>query len=420
VSNAVASAARKLPPLERGEFRFVTNSMTGENATDGGPRRFRAVASSTITDLSGNTISLKALNEMRDDFRSGLTIFMDHDYTDVVNKVFGTTDMAEVVETSARDERTGTPIYDLIVGGIVNEPNKNAVQLHESMAGGYVKFGTSIGAIVRKHSRDKETGGMLIDSLTAKEASIVGIPKNQRSWAYKASVAAADLGIDEVLADDDPEPEPDDGSAQAIDPLTQAAIAGTTIISLGEDSPPVTITTTGTTTGVTTNIPGVTTWGEVGTVQTSDNILINTDDPAAEAAPETEPTPGGQEADVATPETAPATEDEAADPAIEQKAAADFEVEDVVALVNYTKRLVEEIGHLRSENERLTGEIAEIKAGYDRLSSVEKDATEAIARVMELPLSRRAVGHVQELTNAYPQLDPRVSAYIARATQEKK
>src|SRR6185503_9380282 len=117
---------------------------------------------------------------------------------------------------------------------------------------------------------------------------IVGIPKNQRSWAYKASVAAADLGIDEVLADDDPEPEPDDGSAQAIDPLTQAAIAGTTIISLGEDSPPVTITTTGTTTGVTTNIPGVTTWGEVGTVQTSDNILINTDDPAAEAAPETE------------------------------------------------------------------------------------------------------------------------------------
>jgi hypothetical protein len=288
------------------------------------------------------------------------------------------------------------------------------------MAGGYVKFGTSIGAIVRKHSRDKETGGMLIDSLTAKEASIVGIPKNQRSWAYKASVAAADLGIDEVLADDDPEPEPDDGSAQAIDPLTQAAIAGTTIISLGEDSPPVTITTTGTTTGVTTNIPGVTTWGEVGTVQTSDNILINTDDPAAEAAPETEPTPGGQEADVATPETAPATEDEAADPAIEQKAAADFEVEDVVALVNYTKRLVEEIGHLRSENERLTGEIAEIKAGYDRLSSVEKDATEAIARVMELPLSRRAVGHVQELTNAYPQLDPRVSAYIARATQEKK
>lgn len=415
MSNAVASAARKLPPLERGEFRFVTNALTGDDSKPDGPRRFRAVASSTITDLAGNTISLKALNEMRDDFRNGLTIFMDHDYTDVVDKVFGTSDSAEVVETTSRDERTGAPIYDLIVGGIVNEPSPRAVQLHESIAGGYVKFGTSIGAIVRKHSRDKETGGMFIDSLTAKEASIVGIPKNQRSWAYKASVAAADLVSDEALADDEEETAPEDGSPQSADPLTQASVAGTQVISIGEDGPEIPApsliqTTTGTASLTTWTIPS-------GTA----TVIINTDDPATEeVAPEDETTPGGQEADAATPETAPETSDEAADPAIEQQAAVDIEVEDVAALVQHVKGLVEEIGHLRSENERLTDELATTKAGYDRLSGVEKDVTAAIAKVMELPLSRRAVGHVNDIVERYPQFDPRVSAYIARATQERK
>jgi hypothetical protein len=195
-----------MPPLAPGEFRFITNAMTAEDVTasDGTtPRRFRAVASSTITDLAGNTISPKALLEMRDDFRRGLTIFMDHDYTNVVDKVFGTSDSAEVVQTGEKDKRTGAPIYDLVIAGPVNEPNPKAVQLHDSIKGGYVKFGTSIGAIIRKHQRDKETGGMFIDSLSAKEASIVGIPKNQRSWAYKASVAAETLPDEDL--EDDPE-----------------------------------------------------------------------------------------------------------------------------------------------------------------------------------------------------------------------
>jgi len=477
------------PPLDPGEFRFITNALTADGPKDG-PRRFKAVASSTVTDLAGNTISLKALEQLRDDFRKGLTIFMDHDYTNVVDKVFGTSDMAEIVETDARDERTGARIWDLVIGGPVNEPNPKAVQLHDSIAGGYVKFGTSIGAIVRKHTRDKETGGMLIDSITGKEASIVGIPKNQRSWAYKASVAAADLPEDDALADDEPEEEAEQqvvastgevlqqwvvtpvntvntGSTQTILTIPSAgtAIAGPIIVSgdlsskarsalsdsefacpekrlypindaahvraalsrvadpsndqCGKDKIIAAARKMGIGEHATKNAIDMTddellTWA-------LDNPTDDPEETPAEAAPVSPPeedtTPGGQEADAATPETAPATED-GADPAIEQQA--DIPVEDVAALVAHAKRLVEEIGYLRTENERLNTELATVRAGYDRLSDVEKDATEAIRKVMQLPLRRRAVGHVEELVAQYPGLDPRVTAYIARATTTKE
>ena len=405
-----ATAASKMPPLVPGEFRFITNALTADTeAPAGGPRRFRAVASSTVTDLAGNTISLKALNQLRDDFRNGLTIFMDHDYTNVVDKVFGTSDTAEVVETSARDDRTGAPIYDLVIAGPVNEPNPKAVQLHDSISGGYVKFGTSIGAIVRKHTRDKETGGMLIDSISGKEASIVGIPKNQRSWAYKASAAVADMPDDEALADDEPEDEREEQVVAASGETLQQWV-----VKPSDTNTSGTLNTT--TITVSSGTPAIV--GEPVETPTAGPIEEPAAEPAViEAAVEDDTTPGGQEADAATPETAPATED-GTDPAIEQQAL--IEVEDVAALVAHAKGLVEEIGRLRVENERLHGELTEVKAGYDRLSSVEQDATMAIQKVMELPLRRRAVGHVEDLTARYPGLDPRVSAYINRATQEKK
>jgi cation transport regulator ChaB len=413
VTNAAASAAKKLPPLGPGEFRFITNSLSGE--THDGKRRFRAVASSTVTDLAGNTISAKALGQMRDDFRAGLPIFMDHDYTNVVDKVFGMTDGAEIVQTQERDPRTNEPIYDLIVEGNVNEPNPRAVQLHDSISGGYVKFGASIGAIVRQHKRDKETGGMLIDGIQAKEASIVGIAKNQRSWVFQAAAAAENLPEDEYLSDD---PEEDEGTV--IVP-SGVGIAGP-IVTLGEGTITTTITTNGT-----GDLNTVTIKSDEQLDDPAEEGFVHEHDHSADQAPESESdkdddedaetTPGGQEAPAATPETAPTDSDEA-DPAIEQKADL-VDVEDVAALVQHAKKLVERIGQQDAEIAALREELTTVKAGYDRLSSVEKDATETIAKVMSLPLSRRAVGHVTDLTARYPGLDPRVASYVARATSER-
>jgi len=409
-----------MPPLAPGEFRFITNALTADGGQDNAPRRFKAVASSTVTDLAGNTISLKALQQLRDDFRNGLTIFMDHDYTNVVDKVFGTSDTAEIVQTEAKDERTNAPIWDLVIGGVVNEPNPRAVQLHESIAGGYVKFGTSIGAIVKKHSRDKDTGGMLIDSIVGKEASIVGIPKNQRSWAYKASVAAADVPEDEALADDEPEEPAEEQVVAANGEVLQQWVVKPTTSASGSDTGTTITISSGGTVSPEPVVVGGGVEPEIVATPSEPVESTTTDEPTIEAsadATEDDTTPGGQEADAATPETAPATEDDA-DPVIEQQAG--VEVEDVAALVAHTKALVEEVGRLRDENASLKDELKEVKAGYDRLSDVEKDATEAIKRVMQLPLRRQAVGHVEEFTARYPGLDPRVTAYIARSTKEKE
>jgi hypothetical protein len=278
------------------------------------------------------------------------------------------------------------------------------VQLHDSIRGGFVKFGTSIGAIVRKHARDKETGGMLIDSLSAKEASIVGIPKNQRSWAYKASAAVADLP-DEDLADDPEEEEREEQVVAASGEVLQQWV--------------VKPSTTGTIESFTA-LNGTT---NTVTISESPEVIINADEPETESDPapvedavDEVTTPGGQEADAATPETAPATDEEAA-PAIEQQA--EIEVEDVAQLVRHVAMLVEEIGSLRIQNAQLTDEIASVKGEQVRLAGVEFEATETIRKVMELPLRRKAVGHVETFVNRYPQFDPRVSSYIARATHKE-
>ena len=77
-------------------------------------------------------------------------------------------------------------IWDLDIEGIVNDPNPNAKQLHDSIEGGYVKLGCSIDAFVLEHEPKRSEKGLLIDGLDVFAASIVGVPMNQRSWTQKA------------------------------------------------------------------------------------------------------------------------------------------------------------------------------------------------------------------------------------------
>ena len=196
-----ASAAKMLPP-KPGEFRFVTKalSVTSEGSGDQRVRRFRTIASSTIKDLGKDEMKITALEDMAESFRRGLTIFMNHKYA-VPEDVFGRSDSAEIKDSGLRDEKTGSPIWDLHIGGVVNVPNPRAVQLADSIEGGYVTFGTSVGAIVKAHTRNKD-GGMDIEHVDCKEGSIVGIPMNQRSWTQKAAQAAVALDESEDECED--------------------------------------------------------------------------------------------------------------------------------------------------------------------------------------------------------------------------
>lgn len=186
----ITTAASKLPPLKPGEFRFVTNGLQIEMEPGGedakGRRRFKAIASSTAKDLRGDEMQMSAMQDMVASFRGGLNVFMDHNHT--AENVFGRTDSAEIRDSGQRDPRNGATIWDLHVGGTVNEPNKKAMELADSIDGGYVSFGTSIGAFVTKADKKKD-GGRDIQHVDCKELSIVGIPMQQRAWTYKSADA---------------------------------------------------------------------------------------------------------------------------------------------------------------------------------------------------------------------------------------
>lgn len=207
----VALAAKKAAPLAPGEFRFITKAIQIDKSGEDNRRRFKMVMSSTLVDEGNDEVKLSALHDLEMGFKRGLNIFTDHEHK--VDKVFGRSDTAEVMESGLKDPKTGAPIYDLHVGGVVNEPDPKMVQLADSIDGGYVTFGASIGARVTSHQRNK-AGGLDIYHFSPKEGSLVGIPMQTRAWTYKSSLigkavnAAEQLGEESFLPDDDDD-EPD-------------------------------------------------------------------------------------------------------------------------------------------------------------------------------------------------------------------
>ena len=207
------AAAKKAPPLAPGEFRFITKAVQIEPPSESGKRRFKMIASSTVVDMGKDEIKLSALHDLEVAFKRGLNIFTDHDHT--VDNVFGRTDTAQIMDSGEKDAKTGAPIYDLHVAGVVNEPDPRMVRLADSIDGGYVTFGASIGAVVKEHQRNK-AGGMDIYHLDGKEASLVGIPMNQRSWTYKAAKAAEALDAAELDDEDETEKSLDTETGDAL------------------------------------------------------------------------------------------------------------------------------------------------------------------------------------------------------------
>lgn len=156
-----------------------------------GVKRLKTTASSSIRDLAGDTMTLKALEKMAATARQNMTIFLNHKYQ-VPEDVLGS------VEGTELKQATGDGIWDLDFDIRIEDSNPRALKTWEAIQNG-TKLGASIGAKIPEGGAEYTKDGLLIDDVILLEASIVGIPANPRSFVHYAVKAyeAAESGEDE-------------------------------------------------------------------------------------------------------------------------------------------------------------------------------------------------------------------------------
>jgi HK97 family phage prohead protease len=173
------------PDLVKTNQRFTLGFVPVLKAALGadGKKRLSGIASSTIQDRHGDTMSKSALDDMLAQAQRGLTIFLNHSY-DVPEDVAGT------VERASLKQATGD-IHDLSMDIIINENNERAVKAWEAIHDQGIQLGLSIGGMIPDGGAriDRKTGTYQIDHVDLVETSIVGVPANPRSWVEYATKA---------------------------------------------------------------------------------------------------------------------------------------------------------------------------------------------------------------------------------------
>jgi len=191
------------------DFKVYTNALKAYEAPDG-ELYVTGTTSSTIRDLHGDEMTLNAIRTMADTAKQNMTIFLNHNYN-VPEDLFGSVTDARVVKRF--DAETSQEVYDLDIDVLVckEDENPEAMRAYKAIKRG-VKLGLSIGARVDRVSKkkDNKTGEdtYVIDSVKLMEASVVGIPANQRSYlqnavkSLKAAEKAGELTLEEKAATD--------------------------------------------------------------------------------------------------------------------------------------------------------------------------------------------------------------------------
>ena len=160
-------------------FKIYSGLLRAYEDTDGRPR-FKGIASSSVRDRHGDTMSASAIADMERAANDNLTIFLNHSYN-VPEDVAGSVENAKMVERSKDGD--GNPIWDLDFDVVVNSKNPRAVEAWGAIKDG-TKLGLSIGAMIPEGGavRDKKKGTYTFNHVDLLETSIVGIPANPRSW----------------------------------------------------------------------------------------------------------------------------------------------------------------------------------------------------------------------------------------------
>lgn len=191
------------------DFKIFTGTMKAYEKPDDTRKYLRCTASSTIEDLHGDRMTEDCVMGMAPQAKAkGMTIFLNHKY-EWPEDIFGKTIDATIVSRS-KDEN-GKAIYDLDLEIQLNEANHRAVESYAAIKEQGIKAGVSIGAMIEDWSFIDDDqgfyGGININAIDLLEASVVGIPANQRSWVVNAlkSLGAPKLVIRKALGLVEPE-----------------------------------------------------------------------------------------------------------------------------------------------------------------------------------------------------------------------
>jgi len=162
------------------KFKIFAPMLKASMDTDG-KMRLHGIASSTVKDRHGDTISLSALSDMERSANGNLTIFLNHEYK-VPEDVAGSVERALI-----RPHPQDPSIHDLVLDIVVNDTNPRAVDAWTAIQKG-TQLGLSIGAMIPEGgaSRDRKSGAYTIEHVELLETSLVGVPANPRSWVEYA------------------------------------------------------------------------------------------------------------------------------------------------------------------------------------------------------------------------------------------
>jgi len=192
--------------LPSAQFKILTGTLKAFSGEDG-RKRLSGVASSTVRDLHGDTMSQTAILDMERMANDNLTIFLNHSYN-VPEDVFGSVEHATAIQRGMDGD--GNPNWDLIMDILVDDDNPRADKTYSAIQKG-TKLGLSIGAMIPEGGaiRDKDSGALTINHVHLLETSVVSIPANPRSWISNAVKALKKAAVEAKSEDNDE----DDGEA---------------------------------------------------------------------------------------------------------------------------------------------------------------------------------------------------------------
>lgn len=363
----------------RPTFKIFSSALKAfEKEINGTPRKYLScTASSTVEDLHGDRMTAECVQGMAPQAKSkAMTIFLNHSYK-VPEDVFGKTVDSKIV---ARTGDGGAQVWDLDLEIELNEANSRAMDTYAAIKDQGMKLGVSIGAMIEDYEFIDEDagfwGGLEIKEVNLLEASVVGIPANQRSWVVNgiAALGAPKAIINKALGrtkesnPPKPAPEPPEPPAPAPEPVKAIEVTQRFLLD-GKD--------------ITDQVKVEATEKEVTNPNGSVTLSGDSDAPAS---PEAESQDGGDTSsdddDEATETTASATLDDA-EAAVDALASAGADASMLEILLSFFEGATEEVASLRKTNEDLTTELEQARADVQR-------AAEIVETIAKTPLGRKA------------------------------